>query len=161
LIYVYFFKKTKKKHKFILNSETFIIEGIKEFIKFADQGKVAIENQDFDKLAELLDNSFNQRRKIYTDQVLGKENIKMVNLARDCGFSAAFTGSGGAIVCLLKNNKEQDNKRRKVENGNKDYHQRELNEEEEEEVKKRFENEGFIFEKIRIKENDVEPTFIW
>ena len=34
---------------------------------------------------------------------MGELNIKMVSLANSLGFSAKFTGSGGALLCLQRN----------------------------------------------------------
>ncbi|MES2507363.1 MAG: GHMP kinase, partial [Verrucomicrobiota bacterium] len=40
------------------------------------------------------------RRRLYK---LGQGNLDMVEAARDCGASAKFTGSGGAIVGTYEN----------------------------------------------------------
>ena len=53
-----------------------------------------------DKIGELLNANFDQRRKIYK---LSEENIRMVETARSIGASAKFTGSGGAIVGTYRN----------------------------------------------------------
>jgi len=47
------------------------------------------------EIGPLLNENFDLRRRLYQ---LSEGNIKMVETARDCGASAKFTGSGGAIV---------------------------------------------------------------
>lgn len=47
------------------------------------------------EIGPLLNENFDLRRRLYK---LGQGNIEMVETARDCGASAKFTGSGGAIV---------------------------------------------------------------
>jgi glucuronokinase len=46
-------------------------------------------------IGPLLNENFDLRRRLYQ---LSPGNIAMVETARDCGASAKFTGSGGAIV---------------------------------------------------------------
>ena len=47
------------------------------------------------EIGPLLNENFDLRRRLYK---LSQGNIDMVEAARDCGASAKFTGSGGAIV---------------------------------------------------------------
>lgn len=47
------------------------------------------------EIGPLLNENFDLRRRLYN---LSQGNIQMVEAARDCGASAKFTGSGGAIV---------------------------------------------------------------
>jgi hypothetical protein len=44
--------------------------------------------------------NFAMRRKLYGDAVVGAENIAMIDIAKEHGLSAKFTGSGGALVCM-------------------------------------------------------------
>ena len=37
---------------------------------------------------------------MYGDATLGSINLRMIELAKELGFAAKFTGSGGAIVLL-------------------------------------------------------------
>ena len=50
---------------------------------------------DHDRLARLIDDNFEVRRSIYS---LPSWQIRMVETARQCGASANFAGSGGAII---------------------------------------------------------------
>ena len=45
----------------------------------------AIEERDWARLADLMHRNFDMRRRIFGDAVLGKVNIKMVELARSVG----------------------------------------------------------------------------
>jgi glucuronokinase len=47
------------------------------------------------EIGPLLNENFDLRRRLYQ---ISKGNVEMVEAARDCGASAKFTGSGGAIV---------------------------------------------------------------
>ncbi len=48
-----------------------------------------------EEIGPLLNENFELRRRLYK---IGEGNVQMVEVARDCGASAKFTGSGGAIV---------------------------------------------------------------
>ena len=61
---------------------------------------MCLEKQDIVELAILMERNFTTRRALYGDEVVGPLNIRMVQLAKDCGLSAKFTGSGGALLCL-------------------------------------------------------------
>lgn len=45
----------------------------------------ALESRDLNKLKELMDSNFDLRRKLYGDDVIGAENLQMINLARQVG----------------------------------------------------------------------------
>ncbi|CAG8803691.1 31323_t:CDS:2 [Gigaspora margarita] len=60
------------------------------------------------KLAKLMNMNFNLRQEIYGNKTIGKNNLKMIELARKFGFSAKFTGSGGAIVGLWEDDSDKD-----------------------------------------------------
>ena len=51
--------------------------------------------------AALFARNFNARRALFGDGALGKDNIRMVEIARECGASAKFPGSGGAVVGVV------------------------------------------------------------
>jgi len=63
--------------------------------KKTDEQNQAYENRDYRKLHELVNENFDLRSKILN---ISKENREMVEIARKCGASAKFSGSGGAIV---------------------------------------------------------------
>ena len=67
----------------------------------AEQGKTVIEQGDLDVLNQLINKNFDLRRKIMT---ITPENLELVEVARRCGGSAKFAGSGGSIIGLYKDN---------------------------------------------------------
>jgi hypothetical protein len=51
--------------------------------------------------ARLMRTNFDTRRKLFGDGALGKDNIRMIEIARECGSSGKFPGSGGAILGVV------------------------------------------------------------
>jgi glucuronokinase len=72
-----------------------VVNAMKHFADIATWGREALLNHDTKRLAQLIDENFNTRRSIYN---LAPWQIQMVEVARQCGASAKFAGSGGAIV---------------------------------------------------------------
>ncbi len=81
--------------------DALVINTLKEIASLADKGKVAIEKGDNETLGKLINENFNNRRKIMT---ITDSNNELVETARACGASASFTGSGGAIIGIYKDN---------------------------------------------------------
>ncbi len=75
--------------------EELVVDAMKHFAQIAAWGREALLNRDTKWLAELIDENFNTRRSIYN---LAPWQIQMVEVARQCGASAKFAGSGGAII---------------------------------------------------------------
>lgn len=78
-----------------------VIDAMKQFADYALEAVDALEARNVTRLAELMDANFDLRRRIYGDDVLGAQNIEMVQIARDHGMPAKFTGSGGAITGVI------------------------------------------------------------
>ena len=78
-----------------------VVNTLKEIAELAEKGKEAILNGDYDTLGFLINENFNNRRKIMS---ISDSNNEMVETARACGASASFTGSGGAIIGIYKDN---------------------------------------------------------
>lgn len=72
-----------------------VVGAMRHFAQLAQQGRTALLEGNAQKLASLIDENFNTRRSIYT---LPPWQIQMVEMARHCGASAKFAGSGGAVV---------------------------------------------------------------
>jgi glucuronokinase len=72
-----------------------VVNAMIHFAQLAAFGREALLSRDIDQLGVLMDENFNTRRSIYR---LPEWQIEMVELARSCGASAKFTGSGGAII---------------------------------------------------------------
>jgi len=72
-----------------------VINAMKHFAEIAAWGREALLRRDVKRLADLIDENFNTRRKIFN---LAPWQVEMVDVARHCGASAKFAGSGGAII---------------------------------------------------------------
>ncbi|XP_033969270.1 uncharacterized protein LOC117468988 [Trematomus bernacchii] len=74
--------------------------GHESFAELTDQARMALQDRDWRRLAQLMDQNFELRRSVYTDDCLGPGNLKMVQLARQFGSAVKLPGSGGAVVGL-------------------------------------------------------------
>lgn len=101
---------------------------MKEFAGYAETCRGALEERDWDRVGELMNAGFDLRRRLYGDEVLGRANLRMIELARGLGASAAFPGSGGAIVGLYQDDHHFD------------------------ELKAKFAAEGFAMVKARLRD---------
>jgi len=72
-----------------------IVKAMEDFAQLAEDGREAILAHDVARLSQLIDANFDLRNSI---SVLSAWQIRMVEVARACGASAKFAGSGGAIV---------------------------------------------------------------
>ena len=76
-----------------------VIDTLNEIANCAFEGKKAIEENNREYLAELINRNFDLRCKIMN---ISDENMQMVETARKCGASAKFSGSGGSIIGTYK-----------------------------------------------------------
>ncbi len=76
-----------------------VVNAMKHCAELAAQGRAALLRRDYDELARLMDENFDTRRSIYK---LPDWQVEMVEVARRCGASAQFSGSGGAIIGIYK-----------------------------------------------------------
>lgn len=83
-----------------------VLEAIRSWAWFAEQGKEAFARRDYETIANLMNANFDLRRKILGDAVIGKKNLEMVETARSFGLPAKFSGSGGAIVGMHHSDEE-------------------------------------------------------
>ncbi|REJ71378.1 MAG: GHMP kinase, partial [Planctomycetota bacterium] len=65
------------------------------FAELTVRARAVLENGEPEKLGELLDQNFDERRRIMD---LSPGHLRMVEAARAAGASAKFSGSGGAII---------------------------------------------------------------
>jgi glucuronokinase len=75
--------------------EPAVVNAMKTFADLARSARQALLERDSARLAELMDENFETRRRIFN---LAPWQVHMVETARTCGASAKFAGSGGAIV---------------------------------------------------------------
>ncbi|XP_057695357.1 glucuronokinase with putative uridyl pyrophosphorylase isoform X2 [Corythoichthys intestinalis] len=83
-----------------LSGEPLVVEAMKTFAEFTDQARVALMDKNWNHLAQLMDQNFELRRSVYSDECLGPGNLKMVALAKQFGSAVKLPGSGGAVVGL-------------------------------------------------------------
>lgn len=119
-----------------------LVAGMAELGELAKAAVRCLHAQDFGTLGNLMRRNFAIRRSLYGDAVVGAANIGMVDLAQQCGMSAKFTGSGGAIVCMREDGRwwRQDDAEEKRR---------------EDEVTALFAGRGFGFERIRFSEHNA------
>jgi len=79
-------------------SEPQVVAGMRQFARYTDLAREAIEDGDYAALGELMNRNFDLRRQLYGDAALGHHNLEMIEIARAAGLPAKFPGSGGAIV---------------------------------------------------------------
>ncbi|XP_050226040.1 glucuronokinase 1-like [Mercurialis annua] len=81
-----------------LDGDKFIISSMEKVADVAVEGRTAILEKNYDKLADLMNRNFDLRRSMFGNDALGAMNIEMVEVARRIGAASKFTGSGGAVV---------------------------------------------------------------
>jgi glucuronokinase len=72
-----------------------VVDAMRTWAGYAEQGRAALLERDWETLDRLIDANYDLRAKIYQ---IGKGNEEMIHAARRAGASANFAGSGGAIV---------------------------------------------------------------
>jgi glucuronokinase len=72
-----------------------VVNAMLRFADIAAQGRTALLSGDVAALSTLIDANFDTRRSIFN---LSHWQVRMVEVARSCGTSAKFAGSGGAII---------------------------------------------------------------
>ena len=94
-------KAHKKVKRLFEEKNADVVTAMSEFADIAQQGRDLLVTTDLKpetrnlKLATLINANFDLRDKIFN---VAEENRRMVMTARQCGASAKFAGSGGAIV---------------------------------------------------------------
>ena len=78
-----------------------VLAAMKEWASLADQMKIALEQRDGETVAKLINRNFDLRCQVCSGSI-SEKNRRMVEIARACGASAKFTGSGGAIIGTYK-----------------------------------------------------------
>ena len=82
------------------NGDESVHKTLSDIASMAEKGKNAILSCDYDELNKLMNTNFDFRCKIMN---ISESNLEMVKIARECGASAKFSGSGGAIIGSYKN----------------------------------------------------------
>lgn len=76
-----------------------VVAAMDRFAGLAAQGRDAFLARDVERLSQLINENFDTRRTIYN---LPPWQSGMVDMARNCGASAKFAGSGGAVVGIYQ-----------------------------------------------------------
>jgi glucuronokinase len=77
-----------------------VIDTLHDIGELAEEGKKALLSKDYDTLNQLINKNFDFRCKIMK---VSDSNKMMVSIARECGASAKFSGSGGAVIGVYEN----------------------------------------------------------
>jgi glucuronokinase len=77
-----------------------VVNAMKTWASYAERGRQALMERDYDTLDRLIDANFDLRAKVYK---ISAGNLEMVETARQAGATAKFAGSGGAIVGTYRN----------------------------------------------------------
>ena len=88
-----------------------VVDAMQEWAFLTEQVKIALENKNFDVIPALLNRNFDLRCEVCSGSVSVK-NRRMVEIARSCGASAKFTGSGGAIIGTYTDDEMFENMRK-------------------------------------------------
>jgi glucuronokinase len=75
--------------------DTDVVDAMRTWASYAEQGRQALLRRDYTTLDRLIDANFDLRTRLYR---ISDGNLEMIRAARDCGATANFAGSGGAIV---------------------------------------------------------------
>ncbi len=102
-----------------------------QWASFAQNGMELINSGDVVGLGEVMKKNFQLRKEIFGEAALGRDTLRMIEIADGFGFAAKFTGRGGAIACLHTQLLQ-------------------LSPEKENEVRVAYENEGYKFERINL-----------
>ncbi|XP_073513490.1 uncharacterized protein [Phyllobates terribilis] len=82
------------------NGDPEVIEAMAIFAELTDKARSAIEEKNWEELAELMKRNLSLRRSIFTDACLGPGNLKMIEIAQQHGCAVKLPGSGGAVIGL-------------------------------------------------------------
>lgn len=88
-------------------NEKEVVEAMSHFADLAQRARDAITQFDQDQFADLMDENFDTRRRIYGDACLGQRNLRMIEIIRKKGVAAKFPGSGGAVLGLCRQSEDQ------------------------------------------------------
>jgi len=81
-----------------------VITAMSTLAGYAEEALELLKSKNLKKLHDIINANFDVRRKIFGDDVIGNQNLQMIEIARGLGASAKFSGSGGAIFGILPEN---------------------------------------------------------
>lgn len=84
--------------RFEIGDET-VIKAMQELGDITVATKTALDNKDWVTLSDCINRNYDIRKSMIP---ISSGNQEMIDIARDCGASAKFTGSGGAIIGICQ-----------------------------------------------------------
>jgi len=87
-------------HERFAQGESEVVNAMTRFAEIAAEGRAVIQDKNWPRLSELIDENFNLRNSICQ---LPTAQVDMILRARQVGASAKFAGSGGAIIGIYEN----------------------------------------------------------
>ncbi|RXG60477.1 putative glucuronokinase 2 [Armadillidium vulgare] len=90
-------------------------QGMSDLASLTDETLVAINERRWNDVAKFMQKNFSLRRQMYGDAVLGKSNIKMIEIGQKHGVAVKFPGSGGAVLGLLNSDTVIDDLRKEYQ----------------------------------------------
>jgi len=85
-----------------VNGESTAIRCMWEFARYARQGRVSLAERDYTAFGNWMRMNWDLRRNLYGDELLGEDNLKMVEIASKHNCPAKLPGSGGAVIGLYR-----------------------------------------------------------
>ncbi|MBI2300708.1 MAG: hypothetical protein HYU66_17505 [Armatimonadetes bacterium] len=85
-----------------------VVAAMLQFASYAEQFRQALDAGDTDELGALMNANFDLRRQLYGDEVIGRDCLRIIRIARECGASSTFAGSGGAIIGIYRDDRHFD-----------------------------------------------------
>jgi glucuronokinase len=80
-----------------------VVGAMQKFRDLTDRGKDALLRGDWEVLGKVMNDNFDIRRTI---MAIAPVNLRMIEVARGCGASSKFCGSGGAICGLYRDGRQ-------------------------------------------------------
>lgn len=78
--------------------DRFVLDTLNRLAELADKGRHALLQGNFELFHDLMNENFDLRSKIMK---ISESNFEMVHVARQCGTSAKFSGSGGSLIGMF------------------------------------------------------------
>lgn len=75
-----------------------VLDAVREWIELTQEAREALLQRDYERLGKLMNRNFDVRRKVIGDEVIGRENLEMIEIGRQLGAPTKFPGSGGAVI---------------------------------------------------------------
>lgn len=105
------------------NRDRDVLVAMTKFAAYCEEGRNILLSTDINSMkryGELMNKNFDLRRQIYGDEVIGIQNVKLVELLRSFGVYCKFCGSGGSFYAFLIDPSEEvmiDIRKQLKENG--------------------------------------------